>query len=289
MRNKSKSFSPKSSTHSSVSGSSVSKGKPTTTSRGESPQGSSGSTSHNLPRSWRCIGGHHAILEALKKNGSRAKRLLIQRDQENHPQFEKLLTESKRYKVEIKSVSPQQLDQIFPSHQGALLYVDGRPEGNLDALPEKALVLALDGIEDPHNLGAILRSSWLMGVSLIIIPDTKSADLTPTVHKVASGGVEHVPLLRVANFESSFKLLKEMGFWVYGLDGNAKSVLQQVKLPEKMLLVIGNEEKGLRKTTERICDEVVRLPQVTPSASFNASVAAALGIQEYFRTYGKIS
>ena len=240
--------------------------------------------SDQIPKNWRCVGGTHAINEALKANGKKSKLLILREDYESSQDLKKIFDLGSRLKIKTNLRHRGQLEKIFPSNQGALLYVEGQPELDLDSLREgPGVVMILDGLEDPHNLGAIIRTSWLMGVKGILIPQDRSVQLTPTVHKVASGGVEHVPVLATGNFEHIVSQLKEMGFWVYGLAAQTKKTIYQQKLPQKIVLVVGSEDKGMRKTTSRLCDELVELPQISADASYNASVAAAMGLSECFR------
>lgn len=239
--------------------------------------------SDNIQKSWRCVGGTHAINEALKVNGKKSKLLVLRDDYESSQDLKKMFETAQRLKIKTQLKNRNQLEKIFTTNQGALLYVDGQPEFNLETLEGPSVVMILDGLEDPHNLGAIIRTSWLMGVKGILIPQDRSVQLTPTVHKVASGGVEHVPVLATGNFDHVVSQLKERGFWVYGLAAPSEKSLYQQKLPQKIVLVVGSEDKGMRKTTSRICDELVELPQVSADASYNASVAAAIGLAECFR------
>ena len=143
----------------------------------------------------------------------------------------------------------------------------------------------LDGIEDPHNLGAILRTSWLTGVHGVLIPEDRAVGLTPTVHKVACGGVEHVPVEETTNFSNYAEDLKKKGYWIYGLSPRGKKSIFELDLPEKVVWAIGAEDKGMRVTTERLCDELVFIPQSSASASYNASVATAMALTETLRQH----
>lgn len=176
-------------------------------------------------------------------------------------------------------------DKLGSGHQGVAVEVSDTPTLDWKELerPNPCILLALDEIEDPHNLGAILRSAWLLGVKAVLIPEMRSASLTPTVHKVASGAVEHVPVVVVKNLADELKSLKEQGFWIYGLAGEGSMNLFQLELNEKVCWVIGSEGTGLRTTVSRACDELVSIPQVEVLASFNASVAAGIALAESYR------
>lgn len=233
----------------------------------------------------RVVVGVHAIFETLKTNASKIQSVWLQKGFESSEDLRKLEEECRELRVPMEIRSKEQLTKDFPSHQGAVLIVDGRPRLDWIELAEKkeSMVLFLDGIEDPHNLGAILRTAWLMGVDALFIPQDRSVHLTATVHKVACGGVEHVPVEIIPSFQSTIEKLKEQGYWVFGLSHKASKVIYNFKLPEKVVWMIGAEDKGLRTTTEKLCDEMAKLPQISAEASYNASVATALALGETSR------
>lgn len=238
----------------------------------------------SIPKSWRIIVGHHAIKEGFLVQPKGLRELWLKNGWESVQElreFEKLARE-KGVKVHLKT--PTFLDRICASHQGAALLKEGRPHLE-EPSQEVSTMLMLDGIEDPHNLGAILRTSWLMKVEGILIPEERAVGLTPTVHKVACGGVEHVPVEDHVNFSVPVEKLKEKGYWVFGLSHKAKKTIFDLKIPEKVVWAIGSEDKGLRITTERLCDELVSIPQATNAASYNASVAAAIAMTETYRQH----
>jgi 23S rRNA (guanosine2251-2'-O)-methyltransferase len=228
------------------------------------------------------VAGTHAIFEVLKLSDQigrdHSRDVLFVRQDARSESLSEIQDSARRLRIQIREVSEQFLERICFSHQGAVLATEPAPELDLPATlqRDRAQILLLDGIEDPHNLGAILRTAWLVGVVGVICPSDRSVDLSPTVHKVACGGVEHVPVLRVQSFRASIETLKEAGFWVFGLSHRAKQSLYQIKIPEKVVWVIGAEDKGMRSTTEALCDELISLPQTSPDASYNASVSAAV-------------
>jgi 23S rRNA (guanosine2251-2'-O)-methyltransferase len=233
----------------------------------------------------RVVIGDHAIQEVLKTHRSLIQNVWLQKGFESSEELRELEKECRSHRIPMEIRSKEQLTKDFPSHQGAVLIVEGRPHLDWTALAEKreSIVLFLDGIEDPHNLGAILRTAWLMGVDALFIPQDRSVHLTATVHKVACGGVEHVPVEIVPSFQAAIEKLKEYGYWVFGLSHKASKVLYNFKFPEKVVWMVGAEDKGLRSTSERLCDEMAKLPQVSAEASYNASVAAALALSETSR------
>ncbi len=239
----------------------------------------------NIPKHLRVIIGTHAILEALAVRPHSVEELWLEQGWQTSQDLKKIHAENKSKTAKIEEKSSAVLERLATSHQGAALLVNETPEVDWDLLNSKAdaKVVLLDGIEDPHNLGAIMRTSWLMGVDAILIPADRAVKLTPIVHKVASGGAEHVPVEICQNFTNYLEDLKKNDFWVYGLSHLGKGTLFDLKISQKVVRCVGAEDKGLRTTTERLCDELVRIPQVSAAASYNASVATSMALLETHR------
>jgi 23S rRNA (guanosine2251-2'-O)-methyltransferase len=241
------------------------------------------------PTPGRWVIGIHAVEEAMRIRPKSIIEFWLKNDfVTNHAL--KLIAddaEAKRLRVQLKS--PGQLDQVGPGHQGIAAKISETPKFDWTQLDEKTtcLVVILDGLEDPQNLGAILRTSWLSGVTAILIPEARAASLTPTVCKVASGGAEHVPVESVSNLANSIKLLKDKGFWIYGLSEKGTKKPWDLKLSGKVAWVVGSESGGMRITTERVCDELVRLPQISSGSSYNAAIAAGMALGETCRQFGE--
>lgn len=240
-----------------------------------------------IPKDWRPVIGTHAIKEALNVHAKLGKILWLRQGWESSGELREIqeMTHQARIKIEIKADTV--IDRFGSSHQGAVLFMNGAPSLSLQDLKdrEKSIMLILDGIEDPHNLGAILRTSWLIGVQGVFVPQDRAVGLTPTVHKVACGGAEHVPVEETTNFAKYAEQLKEMGYWIYGLSPRGKKSIFDLQLPEKVVWAIGSEDKGMRVTTERLCDELVYIPQSSAAASYNASVATAMALTETLRQH----
>jgi 23S rRNA (guanosine2251-2'-O)-methyltransferase len=238
-----------------------------------------------VPREWRTITGSHAVQEVIQVRPKTIQMAWLRQGWESSQDLKELAKElkSRNIKQEVKPAGF--LDKFASSNQGAILFSSARPLLDWKALEQATIakIMILDGIEDPHNLGAIVRTSWLMGVDGILIPEDRSVGLTSTVHKVACGGAEHVPVEAHVNFSNPVEDLKKMGFWVFGLSHLGKRSLLELQIPEKVVWCVGSEDKGLRTTTERLCDELVRIPQVSAAASYNASVAAAIALTETVR------
>lgn len=238
-----------------------------------------------FPRHWRVVVGTHAIREVLSVRPKAIEQAWFQQGFESNKELKELHKDvlGRGIKPELKPEGL--LEKIAKSHQGALVLVSQKPEIEWDQIYRKpsSKIMVLDGIEDPHNLGAILRTSWLMSVDGVLIPEDRAVGLSSTVHKVACGGVEHVPVEPVVSFAKPIEELKKQGYWVFGLSHLGKRQLFDLDIPEKVVWCVGSEDKGMRSTTERLCDELVQIPQLSAAASYNASVAAAIALTETYR------
>lgn len=254
-------------------------------SKGRQPQ-----RSNETPDRRRIVIGLHAAREVLRVRPNKISEIWLKEGAERNRDLAPFLDFARGKKLKLLMKNDGALDKIAPSHQGVCLYVDETPELDLEALAakpetEKIILLALDEVSDPHNVGAVLRTAWLLGASGVLVTENRSAHLTPSAIKVASGAAEHVPLLVVGNLANELTYLKDKGFWVYGLAGESKSQLWQTQFSEKVVLIIGAEDKGIRSTSANVCDELITIPQIEPQASFNASVAAAIALYEVARQH----
>jgi 23S rRNA (guanosine2251-2'-O)-methyltransferase len=224
--------------------------------------------------------GLHSAREAIKVRPEKVSEIWCKEGAERNPDFKFFYDWAAHNGQKVRTQSEASLDRLAPSHQGICVWVTETPELDLDELSaesnEPTILLALDEISDPHNVGALLRTAWLLDVRGVIVPDHRTAHLTPAVIKVASGGAEHVPLVVT-------KHLPEKGFWIYGLAGEGRQTLPETKFHEKVVLVIGSEDRGLRSTVRNNCDELVAIPQSDSGASFNASVAGSIALYEVRR------
>jgi 23S rRNA (guanosine2251-2'-O)-methyltransferase len=172
-------------------------------------------------------------------------------------------------------------------HQGVVVLIKPRPlltEADLNGLADARVVLALDQISDPQNLGTILRCAAFFGVDALLLMKNRAAEVSPLVARVAVGGAELVRLFRVTNLARSLEILKGHGFWIYGLDERGERTLAQTEFDAKTVLVVGAEGEGLRHRTKQLCDELVRIPGGQPGLeSLNAGVATAVALAEVFR------
>lgn len=230
--------------------------------------------------------GLHAVREALKVRPEAIAEIWMKTGWESSEDLREI-AESCGKKVQVKP--PGELDKLTSGHQGVAFRMSEDPSLDWSELEGEGpcLVLLADGLQDPHNLGAIIRTSWLLKTRAIFTTENRSSPMTPTVMKVASGGAEHVPVVPEGNLLDVAKRLKDMGFWLYGLAGEGRQTLWQTEFPGKVALVVGSEESGIRTPLSRLCDELVRIPQVEASASFNASVATAIALAEVSRQHQK--
>ncbi len=194
--------------------------------------------------------------------------------------------------VPIQTVSAEQLKKISAgrNHQGVVAVTEPYRYHSLESVLSDALLksdtpvfVVLDGIQDPHNLGSIIRSAEVFGASAVIIPKNRAVGVTTAVLKTASGALEHVPVVQVTNISETIKMLKQEGFWIAGGDGEASATLWHQDLREKMALVVGSEGKGLSRLVKKQCDFLLRIPMAGNTGSLNASVAAAVLLYETFK------
>ena len=237
------------------------------------------------------VGGIHSVRSALKHGREGVGELWLDRGRRDRRLAE--LAESARERgIAIRQVTGEQLDRAAPGtrHQGALAWVRGpsaRPPQDLDAIldgiHDAPLLLLLDAVQDPHNLGACLRTADAAGVHAVIAPKDRAVGLTPVVSKVASGAAETVPFIQVTNLARTMDGLKGRGIWLIGTAGEADSELYGRDLRGPLGLVMGGEGEGLRRLTRERCDALVRLPMLGRVESLNVSVAAGICLYEALR------
>jgi 23S rRNA (guanosine2251-2'-O)-methyltransferase len=242
--------------------------------------------------------GMHAVDGLLRQHPQSVQRLLLQAGRADK-RINALLELAQNQGVPVTREQRAGLDKIVSGrHQGAVAQlradaVRDRLAANLwheadllRSVEDKegpALLLVLDGVTDPHNLGACLRSADAAGVDAVVVPKDNSADLTAVVRKVACGAAEVVPFVRVVNISRTLQALKERGVWLYGTDGGAEKSLYDSDLTVPLALVMGAEGKGMRRLTREQCDYLVRLPMAGSVSSLNVSVAAGIVLFEAVR------
>jgi len=232
--------------------------------------------------------GLHAVTSLLQRNPTRVS-LLLALESRDDVRMQQVLDLAEKANVPIRRVARGELDELVQgvSHQGvvaetgaaAVIGEKELPEF-LDVLPHPAFLLILDGIQDPHNLGACLRTADAAGVDAVILPRDRSAPLNATVRKVACGAAEFVPVVRVTNLARIMRAIRDRGIWVYGAAGEAESTLYQTDLSGPLALVLGGEGKGLRRLTREHCDGLVSIPLDGSVSSLNVSVATGVCLFE---------
>ncbi|MCX2982761.1 23S rRNA (guanosine(2251)-2'-O)-methyltransferase RlmB [Halieaceae bacterium IMCC14734] len=236
--------------------------------------------------------GLHAVDALLRQNPQQVEQLWLQSGR-NDKRMSALETLARNQGVATDRESREQLDgRVQGRHQGVVAIVQEASSQQwdekalwtlLDELQGPATLLVLDGITDPHNLGACLRSADAAGVHAVIVPRDKSADLTPVSRKVACGAAEVVPFVRVTNLARTLEGLKERGIWLYGAAGEAETTLYDSDLSGPLALVMGAEGAGLRRLTRECCDYLVKLPMAGSVSSLNVSVATGVCLFEVVR------
>lgn len=241
------------------------------------------------------IFGLHAVRTLLQQRPERAALLVLQKGREDARINELVkLAESKSIKIEWRDA--RELDRLAGSderHQGACLHIrslgvlgEGALDDLLDATAAPPFLLVLDGVQDPHNLGACLRTADAAGVTAVIVPKDRAAGLSATVRKVASGAAETVPLIQVTNLARTLRWLKEREIWIVGTDDEASHSIYGSKLTGPLALVLGAEGSGLRRLTRENCDLLVSIPMRGVVESLNVSVAAGVLLYEALRQRG---
>lgn len=237
------------------------------------------------------IYGRHPVIAALSGNRS-LNRVWITRQLRYDPRFHQLLNQAKATGVVVDEVSPLRLDQLTnrANHQGIAAQV--APYVYLDladlidqakAASDQPVLILAEGLTDPHNLGAIIRTSEALGVQGIIIPQRRAVGITSTVAKVAAGALETFPVARVVNVSRALEDLRTAGFWIYGLVSNGTHPLHLQEFNGPVVLVVGAEGEGLNLLTQKNCDSLVMIPLQGRTDSLNASVALGMGLYEISR------
>lgn len=238
--------------------------------------------------------GLHAVKELLKSRATAINQLLVQAGRKDKRVAE-ILSLSRSHGVVVTTVSKKELDaKIDGKHQGVAAIVQAQSASQDKSMNEQELhellrtldapfLLILDGVTDPHNLGACLRTADAAGIDAVIIPKDKSAGLTPTARKVASGAAESTPLVTVTNLARCMDKLKEIGIWLIGTDDGAKVSVFAQDFTGPIALVMGSEGAGLRRLTREKCDHLVAIPMAGELSSLNVSVATGVAAFEAIR------
>jgi 23S rRNA (guanosine2251-2'-O)-methyltransferase len=235
--------------------------------------------------------GVNPVIEALR-SGRPVRRVLIAEQRRRDRETQTILRLAQERRIEIRFAGREALNREAPGvqHQGVIAYASAKQYATLDDIlrvpVEKGqvpLFLVLDGVEDPRNLGAILRTADAAGVHGVVIPERRAAGLTETVAKTAAGALEHVPVVKVTNIVNTIEDLKKAGVWVGAAEAGAPMLYWDADLAQPTALVIGGEDQGVRRLVRERCDYVVALPLFGTISSLNVSVAAGILLYEAIR------
>ncbi len=240
------------------------------------------------------IVGIHPVESALHQDAARVREVLIEQGARN-PRLKALSDEARDLKVAVHARPRQQLDKLAGKarHQGVVARYEippARSESDLPGLLEAAgndtLFLVLDGVTDPHNLGACLRSAAAAGATAVIVPRDRAVGMTPVVRRASAGAAERMVLVEATNLARALRVLKDAGVWLVGLAGEAEASFYSMDLTGPIALVMGGEGEGMRRLTRETCDFVSRIPMPGAMESLNVSVAAGVALFETVRQRG---
>jgi 23S rRNA (guanosine2251-2'-O)-methyltransferase len=243
------------------------------------------------PAASALLAGIHPVREALRAERALDKVLIAKGSA--GPRIQEIVDLCRTLQVPVRFEPREALDRATKgvTHQGVVAfgaahkYVDLHTVASrLDSVASKddaRLLVVLDGVEDPHNLGAIVRTAHAAGANAIVVGERRSAPLTETVSRAAAGALEYLPVARVTNISRALEELKQAGFWIYGLDERGDSAYDKVDFAGRTVLVLGGEGAGLHENVKKHCDLLLRIPMVGPVSSLNVSVAAGIVLFEW--------
>ena len=237
----------------------------------------------------RLIFGFHAVTSRLRQNPNSIKEILIDATRDDQ-RARGLINLAESLSIRWASCGGVKLTHLVGNdhHQGVVAHVDTSRnvvdiEDLLEELTEPARLLVLDGIQDPHNLGACLRVADAFGVHAVIAPKDRAVGMTATVYKVASGAADTVPYIAVTNLARTLQQLKDHGIWVFGTAEDAEYDLARFQIKGPVAWVFGSEGKGMRRLTRESCDQLVRIPMLGGIESLNVAVSAGICLYETYR------
>jgi len=235
------------------------------------------------------LSGIHPVAEALRANHP-LERLLVAQGA-GGPRLQEIIDMARRAQVPVRFESRNALDRLAgtSAHQGVVALGAARQYADLDVAAASEMVVVLDGVEDPHNLGAVIRTAHAAGAGSVIIPERRAAGVTDVVAKAAAGALEHLPVVRVTNVNRALEDLKQRGFWIYGLDERGPEDYSRVEYASPTCFVLGGEGKGLHEQVRKHCDLLVRIPLAGKIGSLNVSVAAGIVLFEWKRRRSALS
>jgi len=229
------------------------------------------------------LSGIHPVVEALRA-GHPLDRIVVAQGA-GGPRLQEVIDLARRAGTPVRFEPRSSLDRLAgtSAHQGVVAMGAARKYADLDSAAASELVVVLDGVEDPHNLGAIIRTAHAAGAGSLIIPERRAAGLTDVAAKAAAGALEYLPVARVTNINRALEDLKERGFWIYGLDERGAADYDAIEYSSPTAIVLGGEGKGLHEQVRKHCDQLVRIPMAGQISSLNVSVAAGIVLFEWKR------
>jgi 23S rRNA (guanosine2251-2'-O)-methyltransferase len=235
------------------------------------------------------VAGVHPVREALRA-GRALDRVLIARGAAG-VRLQEIIDLARERSIPVRFEPRDVLDRATNGavrHQGVMAFGAAHVYADLDqAIGGAQLLIVLDGIEDPHNLGAIIRTAQAAGAAAVMVPDRRAAGLTETVAKASAGALEHLPVVRVGNVSQTLQDLKKRGFWIYGLDERGAQLYSETEYTRPTVFVLGGEGRGLHELVKKHCDVLVRIPMAGAIASLNVSVATGVVLFEWRRRHPK--
>ncbi len=246
-----------------------------------------------MAQSHEWLYGIHALEAVMQREPQRILELFIAKGRDDE-RLHNIVNLARKHRISVQFAQRKVLDDKArgEQHQGVLARaIAAKPlnESDLDSIineADKPFLLVLDGVTDPHNLGAVLRSADAAGVDAVIVPKDKSATLNATVRKVACGAADVIPLIQVTNLARTLADIQQQGVWVVGTAGEAEQLLYDCDMSGPTALVMGAEGKGMRRLTREKCDELIKLPMFGSVSSLNVSVATGICLYEVVRQRG---
>jgi 23S rRNA (guanosine2251-2'-O)-methyltransferase len=240
------------------------------------------------------IVGINPVEGALANDPDRVREVVIEQNSKN-ARINEIASQARKLGLVLKMVSKEQLEKLGGEarHQGVIARYETPPLRDEDDLPPlleaagaNAIVLVLDGVTDPHNLGACLRSAAAANVTAVVVPKDRAVGITPTVRRASAGGADMVPVVAVTNLARALRMLKDAGVWITGLDGDTNQSIYDLDFKGPIALVMGSEGDGMRRLTRDTCDFVAKIPMPGGMESLNVSVATGIVLFEALRQRG---
>ena len=237
------------------------------------------------------IAGINAVSSALEHDAANVREVLVEAGGRN-PRLVEIESQARRLEIDVRRVAQQALDGVAGGlrHQGVVARYEAARMWDEHELPDlieqaegRALVLVLDGVQDPHNLGACLRSAAAAGATAVVIPRDKAVQVNATVRKTSAGAADRIPVIAATNLSRCLRDMQKQGVWIYGLAGETDASIYDIDLTGNVALVLGGEGDGLRRLTRENCDAVVKIPMPGEMESLNVSVATGIALFEAVR------